>query len=1058
MTTRPTVILRALVLALGLAWGAAATAAEAKKSYNVPAGEAAETLKQLAKQAGQQVVFPAQDVRGVKTAGVLGEYTLSEALARLLADTGLEARFDEKSGTFAVSKAGPNAERAAQTDRDRPGDQGKVEDGKLVLDKFEVFGTKSINADLPRSRDDVQPYVVFSRDQLQASPAANIEEFFRTRLPMNQGFSTGTTSAVDTTSLINLRGLGTNQTLILLDGRRLPPRAGAGGTTSQADINGIPLGMIERIEVLPTTASGIYGGSATGGVINIITRKDYSGVEVAINYQNTFGTDAATRRLDVNGSFALEDGRTMVTLNYSRSDSNSLLVQDRDFATRSRALLLANNPAAFTGATTPPAGYLANIRNQTGANLVLKPQFVVGGVTALNSPITFVPAGYAGPTTDGAGALLANAGRYDLNQSMGLDGSRAPLRAPPSVESFGLSLRRRFGKRVEAYVDASRMKNDSVTYVALTPRSTTIAANAPNNPFTTAITVSFPDLFSALPSIAVSRSDRLAAGAMLRLPAGWSAGADYVYSRSKFGYRTPLQVLGDPDGTGPGISYATALSTGVLNVLRDLYATPLDYGPYLMPNPYNDSRAELVAEEWTLRGSGSIATLPAGPLALSASVQWRDERIPDYVQTFASAANPTPSYIWHPSVGLKAWAYYAELRVPIFSPQSQVPLVRSLEFQASVRRDDLTMRARADRTSIFVPSPDGPFPTAAMLDRDYQATKATAGLKYTLNEDLTLRASFGTGFLPPSLQQLSPAASSSTAITIIDPRRGNTAQTISPLRLQGGSPDLEPEVSESTSAGVVFTPRFAPGLRLSVDYTRIVKTNEIGNLAQQTLLDLEALFPDRVVRAPLSAADQALGYTGGVITQLNLRSLNLAGKRLEAWDVQADYTWKPGDWGEFQAYAVATWQPHLEVKSLTTVPWVETAGYYLSAIKLRGSSGLNWTRGSWTLGWNTQYTGSYYVYMESTAPAARATAALNQGSATIKSRIYHDLSMTYRWGSQADGWQRFLKRSQITLGVQNVFDTSPPILANLTPFGASAYSNVGDPRLRRYTISLRKQF
>ena len=66
--------------------------------------------------------------------------------------------------------------------------------------------------------------------------------------------------------------------------------------------------------------------------------------------------------------------------------------------------------------------------------------------------------------------------------------------------------------------------------------------------------------------------------------------------------------------------------------------------------------------------------------------------------------------------------------------------------------------------------------------------------------------------------------------------------------------------------------------------------------------------------------------------------------------------------------------------------------------------------------------------------------------------------MTYRWGSQADGWQRFLKRSQITLGVQNVFDTSPPILANLTPFGASAYSNVGDPRLRRYTISLRKQF
>jgi outer membrane receptor protein involved in Fe transport len=428
------------------------------------------------------------------------------------------------------------------------------------------------------------------------------------------------------------------------------------------------------------------------------------------------------------------------------------------------------------------------------------------------------------------------------------------------------------------------------------------------------------------------------------------------------------------------------------------------------------------------------------------------------VQTSGSATVPTPTYSWNPAVGVKAQAYYAELHVPIFSPMSQVPLVRGFEFQASVRRDDFTMRARTDRTTLTVPSPDGPFPAVSLTDSNFQATKATAGLKYTVTEDLALRASFGTGFLPPTLSQLSPGASLSTNVTIIDPRRGNISQVISPLRLTGGNPDLEPEASESTSAGLVFTPRFAPSLRLSVDYTRIVKTNEIGALTPQNMLNQEALFPARIVRAVLTAQDQALGYTGGVITQLNVRSLNLAGKRLEAWDVQADYTWKPAGWGEFQAYAVATWQPHLESQSTVTAPWVEAAGYNNGAIEWRGNGGLTWTGDSWTLGWNTQYYGSYFVYSATTATAGRATAVLNQGSATVPSQMYHDVSAGYRWGASPGGWLRLLAHSQLTLGVQNVFDTSPPILVDLAPFGGNAFSNLGDPALRRYTISLRKKF
>ena len=103
-----------LAVAVALGFAACAWAAEVRQVFDVPAGDAAVALKQIAKQAGQQVVFPAQDVKGVQTPAVKGEYSLQVALALLLANTGLDVAFDQGSGTIAVSRAArPNAVRAA---------------------------------------------------------------------------------------------------------------------------------------------------------------------------------------------------------------------------------------------------------------------------------------------------------------------------------------------------------------------------------------------------------------------------------------------------------------------------------------------------------------------------------------------------------------------------------------------------------------------------------------------------------------------------------------------------------------------------------------------------------------------------------------------------------------------------------------------------------------------------------------------------------------------------------------------------------------------------------
>lgn len=1039
---------------------ASATEADGtQRTYSLPAGNAGDVLKLFSQQSGKGVIANGDAVKGIKTNSVQGDFTATEALKLLLADTGLVATQDAKTGAFAVRRgeSDPNAARAALQGLDRPGSPAlNTEDGMVQMGTFEVLGSKLINADLPRTRDDVQPYVVFNREQLESSQATNLDEFFRGRLPMNQAsFLTGVSANF---SGINLRGLGFNQTLILLDGRRLPPQAGSRGSTSAADINGIPLSMIERIEILPSTASGIYGGGATGGVINIITRKDYAGVEIAASYLNTFDTDASTRRVELNASLQLEGGRTMVTVNASVVDGTSLLAQDRDLVQRGQALQLANNPASFYGSATPPAGYTTNIRSQSGANLVLKPQF--GGAN-LGSPLTFVPMGYTGIASDNAAALVANAGKYNLDMPNVVNGRLATLRIVPRQESYGFSVRRKFGARVELLADASHFLNraENVLFGNNTA-SFTLSATAPNNPFTAPVNVSFPATFLERAGNVIgtnlSKVNRLLAGIVVRFPADWTVGADYVWSRSQTFSASPFGLLGDPDGTGPGLSFSTALSTGVLDVVRDLNRFPLDYGPHKMPSPLISSDFILEANEVTLRGSGPLFSLPAGMAALSVSAQFRDERIPGAISSASSTASPTLTYTWNPAVELQARAYYAELQLPVFGSTGPSAWRRHLDFQLAVRRDESHARTRANLTPLTNTSPEGPFPPVAYVEPKWSATKATAGFKYAPLPDVALRASWGSGFLVPGLDQLGFQGPTISGFLITDPKRGNQRQALLLTGFTGGRPDMQPEESESLSAGVVLTPRFLPGFRLSLDYTRIEKANEIGPLTTDLLFAYEDRLPGLIVRAPLTPADQALGYTGGAIQQIDRRSINVAEKRLTAYDLQADYTRRVAGWGEFEAYAAATYQPDYSTKPFPDVAFLQTAGT-ASIVKWRGNCGLTWTRGRLSLGWNMQYYGSYLVYTPGSAATTIAAQILSQGSDTIPSQNYHDLLATYRWGAQPAGWQRFLANTQLSVGVQNFLNTRPPVLAT-TSIGPGGYSALGDARLARYTITVRRKF
>ena len=271
--------------------------------------------------------------------------------------------------------------------------------------------------------------------------------------------------------------------------------------------------------------------------------------------------------------------------------------------------------------------------------------------------------------------------------------------------------------------------------------------------------------------------------------------------------------------------------------------------------------------------------------------------------------------------------------------------------------------------------------------------------------------------------------------------------------ISGGNPNLKPESSKSVSAGLVLTPHWVKRLRLSIDYTRIQKTNEIvspGNV--QAVINNEALYAGRVVRAANLPGDPA-GYAGP-ITLVDASNNNISKSQVQAWDFQMDYTVTTTGLGTFRPYGIATYESEFRQQLLPTSAAFNSAGKYDGPLRWRGNLGLDWTRGPLTLSWNAQYYDGYSLRFGNPASskASENTRVSNQGGvAWIPSQIYHDLTLRYR-REQSRSW--FLSNFDLAVGIQNLFDHYPPAIAGST----NGWSPYGDPRLRRYTLSFTKHF
>ncbi|MBX9728673.1 MAG: TonB-dependent receptor plug domain-containing protein, partial [Sphingopyxis sp.] len=191
-----------------------------------------------------------------------------------------------------------------------------------VAEDIVVTGSRITNPNLVLS----SPVNVVGADEIQLRQPASIEEVLRQLPGTLPGINSAVNNGSNGTATFNLRGLGTNRNLVLMNGRRLVP-AGTGGVT---DLNLIPTALLERVEVLTGGASSIYGADAITGVANFVTRRDFAGLQLDVNTGITERGDGAQFRADLTIGANFDDGRGNAVLSVGYTDTDAVLQGDRD--------------------------------------------------------------------------------------------------------------------------------------------------------------------------------------------------------------------------------------------------------------------------------------------------------------------------------------------------------------------------------------------------------------------------------------------------------------------------------------------------------------------------------------------------------------------------------------------------------------------------------------------------------------------------------------------------------------------------------------------------------
>lgn len=925
-------------------------------------------------------------------------------------------------GAIALGLMSINAPVSAQDAAPDTRSTKDTRDAATELAPIEVVGSHIRKVDIETQH----PVLVLERAELLRTGLTDVADILQSVVANGQTQNRNINNGASGELRVNLRSLGSNRTLVLVNGQRWAAALDGG-----VDLTAIPLALIERIEVLKDGASAIYGSDAIAGVVNIVTRREFKGAEFGA-YLGQYDQDDGLRR-----SHDLTLGRSgngwsaAVGLEYESYDP--VFARNRAIS----AVPMPGMPQEAMGSSTTPYTSLTLPGTHTPLRLIdgrsgtspddFRP------FDPLHDTYNYQQDNYL-QTPAGRKALFAQA-RYEFSPGLALVGdvlynrrtSSQQLAAPTVLFSpyasgpeallsisplnvynpFGVPVdaaRRRFveagPRRFEQTVDTKRAHFGLDGLFSLAGREFSWGAD---------LTLIRVDERSLTDPYIDDQSLALAIGPSFRDASGV---ARCGTSQAPIAGCVPLDLFGPPGSITPDmLAYIDRITHG---------------------------RRTADLRDFNLHANGTMLELPAGALGIAAGFEHRGNSGSDIVDPLIRSgnANGTGGGLADSTSGSDSVnEAYIELDAPVLK---DISLARSLDF---------SLASRYSRYSEFG-----------------STTNMQLGLRWKPFDELLVRGNYSEGFRAPSLSELfsgatffsgqfmDPCAASNEPGPSVVARchaLGVPADVADPQSVDvigGGNPGLLPETATTRTLGLVYSPQQLEGFETSLDWYRIRLRNSIQQIDAYSLLD------DCYQRANPLGCNQIQRASDGTLTRIRQMPLNLpGGLETEGYDFGLLYR-RPSSFGDFTLrwenayvnYFGEIGQPErlapLADGSLAQGNSVgQSSSAYGVIWRLRSVLALNWRRDAW----NATATARYFSSIKEDCSTVTGYADL-LGDPTLRhlcsnpdrvidldgsgipqsapeNRVgavtYFDLDLG--WTAPWNG--------RFSVGVRNAFDRNPPV-------------------------------
>ena len=945
------------------------------------------------------------------------------------------------------------------------------------VESIQVTGSRIKNTDVQSAN----PITVVTSEDVAKTEAVTIEQYLR-KLPavdFTGGISQNDNNGGFGTSNLGLRNLTPQRTLVLVNGVRFPL------TDSQAsgnavDLNNIPTSMIDHIDILRDGASSIYGADGIGGVINIITKQHYNGVEVGGSVGETSYGDGL--RYSVYSTMGSDFDRGNILINVSHDHQDEIPSGDRAWAIDEHQ---QSGPDAFPGVSGRVAGaqgivnpggnpatggdtkYFWYGQGVTGAANTAPVQInypdgstICNHIAANPYPNFDAPACAGGVLPPGDIAIPAFGGvffDYLPTEGLvsGLDRTQINLTAhydlAPNItailEAFYTDRKSSESLNPEPVGAGTPTPQFPSAFLipAFLPGTTTLN---PSNPTTAPNAAALFGAANVDTPVALSTrrfedGDRLYSDdiSTMRIRTGlegtllgkydWSVGYFYGESNAQYSVANEAnffhisQMLGiNPCGT------AAAQGCSPANFFGYLSLTPAQAAYMVF-----DNRLETDLQMQDAYGniSGPIYQLPAGPLAAAFGFEYRTDSIndtPDSVTAQGDAA-----IFQQPTSGSYATAStYVELNIPILA---NMAFVKTLTGDVSSRYDYNTTFGRA--------------------------LTYKAGLDWAIDDDFRLRGNHSTGFRAPQVKELF-GGETSAAPSGADPCAGGVAglsgmvaaqcaldfklsglpTTANPPSITqlpaflGGNAELKPETSQEWTFGAVATPHWIPGLTATLDYYTVLVRNEIGTYNAVGLVNACYAGVKYIVSQATACQLVDFGHRAadGSLPLIATINVNTGDEVTSGLDTTITYGFDTNKVGlPIPGHIQLTGSAEYLLEDTVTALGVSVkqAGTFNAGVnggiaepRWKALVDANYSQDAWSVDWAERYYGGVHDVSSS---GVAGDFPGNEAAGVF----YSDISGTYQY-----------KNVTLSVGVDNLFDKDPPFLSAAVPeLGDAGYDYTG---------------